>query len=303
MEARPPQSQTLPFHAFRPSPLLVVGLLSTLLFSVAPVGAAEPVDAVVAPAPIDGIDVSHHQNSINWGRVRRDGKVFAFIKVTEGERYIDPLYQYNLRNARAAGLRVGAYHYAQPTANLASAVRQADHFLAWFNLQDGDLLPVLDLEEANGLDSAALTQWTLVWLSRVRGRTGLAPIIYASPLFWLIHLEDTAAIATAGHTLWVADWDSDAPRTPAADWAASGWSIWQYDECGRVPGIRGCALLDYLVGPLERFVYRGPGFHLVGDNFAPVVTTIRLGGYPDESIRGPDNPMTLHPRPRADRPD
>ena len=269
----------------------------------APVRAAEPIDAVLGqPAPIEGIDVSHHQNEINWGRVRRDGKRFTFIKVTEGYRYIDPLYAYNHWNARAAGLRVGAYHFAQPTADLAGAVRQADHFLAWFNLQDGDLLPVLDLEIANDLDPAALTNWTLVWLNRIRGRTGLSALIYSSPDFWANHLEDTSAIAAAGYTLWIADWNSDTPRTPGADWGAAGWSVWQYDDCGLVRGITGCALLDYLVGPLERFVYRGPGFPLVGDNFAPIVKTTRLGRYPEESIRGPDNPMTLHPRPRAERP-
>jgi lysozyme len=293
----------LPFHAFRGSPLLLAGLVSLLVFNAASVAAVEPADAVTARAlPIEGIDVSHHQNSINWGRVRRDGKLFAFIKVTEGERYIDPLYAYNHRLARAGGLRVGAYHFAQPTADLAGAVRQADHFLAWFNLRGGDLLPVLDLEVANDLDPVALTNWALVWLNRVRGRTGLSALIYASPVFWANHLEDTSAIAAEGYTLWIADWDSDAPRTPAADWGAAGWSIWQYDDCGRVPGIRGCALLDYLVGPLERFVYRGPGLPLVGDNFAPLVKQTRLGSYPKESVRGPDNPKTLHPRPRADRP-
>jgi GH25 family lysozyme M1 (1,4-beta-N-acetylmuramidase) len=294
----------VPLLAFRQSMLLLVALVSMLAVSAPPILAAEPVDAIVgSPPPIQGLDVSHHQNEINWGRVRRDGKVFAFIKVTEGNRYIDPLYAYNHRLARAAGLRVGAYHYAQPTADLADAVRQADHFLAWFNLRDGDLAPVLDLEESNGLDAATLTDWALLWLARVRARTGLAPVIYASPVFWRNRLEDTTAIATAGHTLWIADWDSDPPRTPAGDWAATGWSVWQYDECGRVPGIRGCALLDYLVGPLERFVYRGPGFPLVGDNFAPLVTVTRLGSYPDEDVRGPNNPMTLHPRPRAERPD
>lgn len=284
--------------------LFAVALLSLVAVAAPPVGAAEPADAVVESAiPIDGVDVSHHQNQINWGRVRQDGKRFTFIKVTEGYRYIDPLYAYNHRNARAAGLRVGAYHYAQPTADLAGAVRQADHFLAWFNLKDGDLLPVLDLEESNGLDPAQLTQWTLVWLGRVRVRTGLNPVVYASPVFWRNRLEDTTAIAAAGHALWIADWDSDAPRTPAADWDAAGWSVWQHDDCGHVPGITGCALLDYLVGPLERFVYRGPDFPLVGDNFAPIVKVARLGRFPDESVRGPGNPMQLHPRPRADRPD
>jgi len=253
-----------------------------LAINAAPVGAIEPTDATMGqPAPIQGVDVSHHQNLINWGRVRRDGKRFAFIKVTEGARYTDPLYALNQRNARAAGLRVGAYHFARPTADLASAVRQADHFLAWFNLHDGDLLPVLDLEEANGLDSAALTNWTLVWLNRIRGRTGLSALIYASPVFWANHLGDTSTIAAEGYTLWIADWDSDVPKTPAADWNATGWSVWQYDDCGRVPGISGCALLDYLLGPLERFVYRGPGFPLVGDNFPPIFRTTWLGRHVD----------------------
>ena len=287
---------------FRP-PFLLVGFLSTLLITAAPAGAVEPSDAILASStPIEGVDVSHHQNSINWGRVRRDGKRFTFIKVTEGERYIDPLYAYNHRTARSAGLRTGAYHFAQPVADPGSARRQADHFLAWFDLHDGDLLPVLDLEETNGLDPAALTTWTLAWLDRVRERTGLSAVIYASPVFWRDHLEDTAAIAAAGYTLWIADWESDPPRTPATDWGASGWSVWQYDDCGRVPGIRGCALLDYLVGPLERFVYRGQGFPLKGDNFAPVVWRTRLGRYPDESGRGPDVHKILHPAPRADRP-
>ncbi|HYN69651.1 MAG TPA: glycoside hydrolase family 25 protein [Candidatus Eisenbacteria bacterium] len=286
------------------SSLILVGLLSMAAFTAAPVGAAEPAEDILGvAAPIEGIDVSHHQNEINWGRVRRDGKRFAFIKVTEGERYIDPLYAYNHRNARNAGLRSGAYHFAQPNAEPGSAVRQADHFLAWFNLHDGDLLPVLDLEETNDLDPAALTDWTLAWLNRVRERTGLAAVLYVSPKFWINRLEDTTAIAAAGYTLWIADWDSDTPTTPAAGWADAGWSVWQYDNCGRVPGITGCALMDYLVGPLDRFVYRGPGFPLTGDNFAPIVTKTRLGRYPDESVRGPEAPRKqLHPGPRADRP-
>ncbi len=119
----------------------------------------------------------------------------------------------------------------------------------------------------------------------MQGRTGLSPGIYAAPLFWRNHLEDTTAIAATGHRLWIADWDAAVPATPAADWAAAGWSVWQYDDCGRVSGIRGCALLDYLVGPLERLVYRGPGFPLVGDSLGPISTTTRLG-YRDASPRG-----------------
>jgi len=276
-----------------------VAAVSTTLAAISPVAAAEPGDDHGLPTPrpdaaytsLVGVDVSHHQDWINWGRVRAEGVRFAFMKVTEGERYIDPLYAYNHRSARYAGIRTGAYHYAQPSTRPGSAIRQAEHFLAWFDLRDGDLTPVLDLERTNGLEPADLVAWTLAWLDRVRARTGLSGIVYVSPNFWQTRLEDTTAIADAGYTLWVAHWDVETPRMPADDWATRGWTLWQYEDCGRVDGIEGCAQLDHIAGSLEGLVYRGPGFPLTGDHFAPRVHDPIPGPYPDEGSRGPGAPI------------
>ena len=61
--------------------------------------------------PVRGIDVSHHQGPIDWQRVAADDVAFAVIKATEGGDHVDDAFATNLREARAAGLAVGAYHF------------------------------------------------------------------------------------------------------------------------------------------------------------------------------------------------
>ena len=63
-----------------------------------------------------GIDVSHHNGNINWEQV--PDVEFVYIKATEGVTYVDPMYQQNIKGARAKKLRVGAYHYFRTTSSV-----------------------------------------------------------------------------------------------------------------------------------------------------------------------------------------
>ena len=74
-------------------------------------------------------------------------------------------------------------------------------------------------------------------------------MVYTSPNGWKDRMADTTAIADAGYTvLWVAHWGVAAPTLPANDWQGNGWTIWQYSNCGDVPGIDGCVDLDWFDG-------------------------------------------------------
>ena len=53
---------------------------------------------------IHGIDVSHHQDTIDWPMVRKAGVRFAFIKASEGEEYVDPMFDLNIHGAVEAGV-------------------------------------------------------------------------------------------------------------------------------------------------------------------------------------------------------
>jgi GH25 family lysozyme M1 (1,4-beta-N-acetylmuramidase) len=194
---------------------------------------------------LEGIDVSHWQNTIDWTKVAAAGKRFAFIKATDSTDYLDPKYAYNHATAKANGIWTGAYHFARPDATAGDAIKEADWFAAHIGLGSGDLVPALDLEQAGGLSVAALQSWVKTFVGEVQARTGVRPMIYTSPAFWKKYMGDTQSLADLGYkTLWVAHWGVSAPTVPANNWGGKGWTFWQYSNCGTVPGISGCVDLD-----------------------------------------------------------
>jgi GH25 family lysozyme M1 (1,4-beta-N-acetylmuramidase) len=211
-------------------------LLLIALFALASPAAATPF--------VRGIDVSRWKGSIQWPRVAQGGYSFAFTEATNGFT-ADWTYARNRSGAKAAGLAFGAFHFARPAGStpegvIANAVAQADLFVSVAQPQTAELAPVLDLERTGGLSPASLRAWTAAWLDEVQLQVGIRPTIYASPTFWRHAMRDAGVFATGGSQLWIAHWRVATPRVPAADWGATGWTFWQWTNCSRVPGIRGC---------------------------------------------------------------
>ncbi len=193
-----------------------------------------------------GIDVSNWQRQIDWLAVAGTGNSFVFAKATEGTTFVDVTYTFNRFGAKGVGMRFGGYHFARPrgssdSAVVASAILQADHFLSVAQPLEGELLPVLDLEDAGGLPVARLSLWAQTWLGQVVSRTGVKPIVYVSPNFWKTRLGDSPVVAASGHRLWIAHWTKSAlPILPGASWGGLGWSFWQWSNCQKIAGINGC---------------------------------------------------------------
>jgi lysozyme len=208
---------------------------------------------------VDGIDVSYHQGAIDWWPVASAGKRFAFIRATAGTLTADTAYATNRSGARAAGIAVGSYHFANPDTAFNDASNEASWFLRNATIASGDLIPVLDFETANGLDPASLTAWAQTWLSQVSAATGVRPIIYTTPNFWFASMADTDWFARNGYAvLWIANWTTASqPAVPAGGWGGNGWSFWQHSSSGSVPGINGAVDLDRYNGsslPASLFV-------------------------------------------------
>jgi lysozyme len=199
---------------------------------------------------VDGIDVSYHHGTIDWQQVAAAGKRFAFVRATAGTLTADTAYAANYWGARAAGVAVGSYHFANPDFAPNDASNEAAWFLWNATVTSGDLVPVLDLEVTNGLDPASLTTWAQTWLWQVWAGTGVRPIIYTNPNFWSTAMANTDWFARNGYTvLWIANWTTaSAPTVPADNWAGTGWSFWQHTSTGVVPGISGLVDLDRFNG-------------------------------------------------------
>jgi GH25 family lysozyme M1 (1,4-beta-N-acetylmuramidase) len=228
----------------------VAGKSTSTLYGRAVVYAATGLFSLAPPPPppgtyLEGIDVSHWQGTIDWSGVAYAGKAFAIMKATEGQTYLDSKYAWNHAYARAYGIRVGAYHFANPSTSANDAVLEADWFVQNMAIRAGDLNPALDLETSGGLGTAALQAWVGAWLDRVYARIGMRPMIYTSPAFWRSYMGDTRAFADKGYTvLWIAHWFVSSPSVPGSNWGGHGWTFWQYSDCGKVLGIGGCVDLD-----------------------------------------------------------
>jgi GH25 family lysozyme M1 (1,4-beta-N-acetylmuramidase) len=229
-----------------------LGLLAVLVIAQTALLSSSASHAATARAK--GIDVSNWNGAINWTKVAHAGYRFTFAKATEGTSYNDQKYTANRNGSESAGLVFGGYHFARPAgknlaAATASAIKQANHFLAVAGPQPGELPPVLDLEVTGNLAKQRLLAWTLAWLGQIQARTGVEPFLYTSPLFWKGRLGDSTAAAAAGTGLWIAHWTAkSAPLVPAQNWNGTGWTFWQWSNCVAVPGIKHCSDGDRMNG-------------------------------------------------------
>ena len=250
-----PRPRPSPTPTATPSPTPTPPVPSPLP-TAAPTPTATP---TIAPGYLDGIDVSYHQGTIDWVQVAAAGKRFAFVRATAGTLTADTAYSANRSGARAAGLAVGSYHFANPDSAPNDATNEASWFLGNATIASGDLVPVLDLEVSNGLDPASLSAWAQAWLAQVSAATGVRPIIYTTPNFWSTSMADTDWFARNGYSvLWIANWTTASqPSLPAGAWGGSGWTFWQHSSAGTVPGISGPVDLDRFNGsslPASLFV-------------------------------------------------
>jgi len=230
------------------------GRLGLLAVSIALTALLSASASHAATGRAKGIDVSNWNGAINWTKVAHAGYRFAFAKATEGTSYTDKTYTTNRNGSEGAGLVFGGYHFARPAgrnlaAVTASAIKQANHFLAVAGPQPGELPPVLDLEATGNLGKKLLLAWSLAWLGQIEARTGVEPFLYTSPLFWKGRLGDSTAAAAAGTGLWIAHWTSKgSPLVPAKNWNGDGWRFWQWTNCVSVPGIKHCTDGDRMNG-------------------------------------------------------
>ena len=98
--------------------------------------------AQMAGYKTQGLDISHHQEKVNWTRVDPKYK-FIILKATEGQNFLDTDFLYNWNNARLNGFGVGAYHFFTMTS---SGAAQADFYISKVSDSDKTLPPIIDLE-------------------------------------------------------------------------------------------------------------------------------------------------------------
>ena len=185
-----------------------------------------------------GIDVSAHQQEIDWQRVADSGVQFVILRVgyrgyTEGTIQEDAYFTQNLEGAIDAGLDVGVYFFSQAIDE--QEAREEARFV--LDKISGYLLafPVFfDWEKigsearSDTMDLASLTIVTDTFCTEIRNAGYQAGLYFNQQLGY----EELHLPSLQTYTFWLAEYND----TPSF---AYHFDLWQYSASGTVDGIEG----------------------------------------------------------------
>ena len=207
---------------------------------------------VLAQRPL-GIDVSGHEGSgIDWVGVKNSGVTFAWAKSTEGTGFQDADFLINVTNAEAAGVLLGAYHYARYDLNLGlmGATNEANWFWSvagpYIKGNGGYLVPFLDVEQdQTNYDKTALSQWVVAWCNVVSNKAAasgviIQPMVYTYPSYASTYLDSTVTAFTLDMaTISPAQNPQTGAPSCSGPWGCD-WTVWQYAWTNTVANINPC---------------------------------------------------------------
>lgn len=184
------------------------------------------------------MDVSRHQGTIDWAKVKASGKIDGVMLRAMGNSaegkpskpYTDPQFARNYAECQRLGIPCGVYGYFKAT-NKAQADKELAYFRKLLTGRRFELPVAVDIEDEvqQPLGKAALTDLTAYMLGVVQN-WGVYAMLYTGLYFGQTYLYMGGA-ALKPYDVWLAAYRSVKP-TP-------GWpfGMWQYTSTAHVPGV------------------------------------------------------------------
>ncbi|QCR31252.1 GH25 family lysozyme [Lysinibacillus sp. SGAir0095] len=179
----------------------------------------------------EGIDVSRYQEDIDYEAVANAGMEIVIIKSSEGVDYTDPNFEVNYEGAKAAGLKVGFYHFLTATT-VEQAREEANFFASIISGKEIDIKPVMDFEELDGLSVKEINAIALAFAEEIESLTGYPVMVYSNA----DNATNVFGESLTNYSLWLAQYDGNEPSDEVI-WDT--WAGWQYTDTGSVEGING----------------------------------------------------------------
>lgn len=181
-----------------------------------------------------GVDLASYQST----NVSYTGAKFAIIKLTQGTDYLNPKAAAQIKSAKANGLLVGGYFYANHGNSVSRARSEAKYAVAKakvLGIPEGSYLA--DDFEQNGGNSvnggAQANTDAIMAAMQVIKDAGYQPLVYSGSFVLRNHMSITRIVKTFGTCLWVANYKVSG-RQDYADFnyfpSMDGVAIWQFTD-------------------------------------------------------------------------
>jgi len=195
-----------------------------------------------------GIDVSKFQGTIDWKAVADSGIDFAIVRVgyrtqSSGEIKEDTNARYNMQEATANGLKIGAYFFSTAISET-EAVEEAK-WVADYISQYQITYPVAynceNFENPDNrqyeLSKTERTDYAIAFLNEIYNQ-GYTPMFYASKNEMQDDLKWETSRIEKNFKIWVSQY----PAAPYPETSVSSYTgthdMWQYTNNGIIAGIR-----------------------------------------------------------------
>ena len=181
-----------------------------------------------------GVDVASYQSS----SVSYAGAKFAIVKLTQGTGYINPKAKDQIQSAKAHGLYVGGYFYANHSGSITQARAEAKYAVEKakaLGIPSGAILAD-DFEQGSGNNvngSSTANTDAIIAAMQVITEAGYKPMIYSGAYVLRNRMSISRIIKTFGTCLWVASYKISG-RQDKADFdyfpSMDGVAIWQFAD-------------------------------------------------------------------------
>ena len=181
-----------------------------------------------------GVDISNLNGNVDMPLIKNAGNEFCICRATEGTSGSgsqDEKYHQNIINAKAAGLKTGAYHFSH-FADIAKEESELQNFLNFIEDTTPDMV-VLDAENSCQGDVTGLCLDFLDNIAKIA-----QPLIYTYPAWLKAHFNTSIM----KYPLWIANYGVSDPDIGFYD----GYGIWQYTDKGQISGVSGYVDMNYM---------------------------------------------------------
>lgn len=179
---------------------------------------------------MQGIDVSRWQGQIDWAKVKSAGISFAILKCggSDSGFYTDKTFEYNYAQAKAQGIKLGAYYFVgRDCISYEAGQADAKRMLSICAGKDFELPLFIDCEAQEAKYKVGITDAIIGFYDTMKA-SGRQAGVYASKVSGFKDRIEDERIQHIPH--WVAQYNSTCTY-------GKPYIIWQKSSKGRVDGI------------------------------------------------------------------